>query len=590
MKKILFLAAAATLCLGFASAQERFVSEDAQYRKALLEEYTGIHCGYCPDGHRRANDLKKKFPDDLFLINIHVGGYAVPGEGEIDLRTQYGTALNNNAGVSAYPAGSVSRHIFSGSATATDRGSWATNVPKILDMPAYVNIAAKGTLDWMTRELKVTVQLYYTGDATVSSNFIHVALTQDNIIGTQSDYGDFNPDQTLPDGKYIHNHAFRDFLTGQWGEEITTVTKGSFVEKTYTKVLPEIIGNVNVELMDLNVIAFVTETRNEVVNACQAEITDMAPGYVVRLSDMKQALDNTCDNTVRFSCKLETAIAAEPITSIVFYYESEAGNGEFEYKPDAALTVGNTYTFETAPLVISRLSEDQTYSIKVTKINGEDATSNMVSADAIKMLALSRTHDININIWQDRYGSDITWVLKEIGGDILASGGPYPDLSGNTTSLRTTKATIADGCYAFTIYDKMRDGINNGSGNGHLSFTDADNVDFMTHDGKYKDSLRYVLRFSPAGNEKDQLAYHAVLAPNPANEYSVLSFELPAAQTVRVRVIANNGACVLDLGNKNLSAGKQDIVLPTNNLTEGLYLIQVSGKKLKLTQKLMIVR
>ena len=272
MKKILFLAAAAALCLGFSSAQERFVSEAAQNRKALLEEYTGIHCGYCPDGHRRANDLKKRYPDNFFIINIHTGGFAIPKEGEIDLRTQYGTALEENAGGSGYPSGSVSRHNFGGSAMATGRGSWATNVSEILDMPSFVNIAAKGTLDLITRELTVTVQLYYTGNATVSSNFIHVAVIQDSIIGTQTDYGNYNLDQTLPDGRYIHNHAFRDFLTGQWGDEITTVTKGSFVEKTYTKILPEIIGNVNVDLMNLNVIAFVTKTRNEVMNACQAEI------------------------------------------------------------------------------------------------------------------------------------------------------------------------------------------------------------------------------------------------------------------------------------------------------------------------------
>ena len=41
MKKIVsFLAAAAMLGFGIASAQTRFVSEEAQNRKALLEEYT----------------------------------------------------------------------------------------------------------------------------------------------------------------------------------------------------------------------------------------------------------------------------------------------------------------------------------------------------------------------------------------------------------------------------------------------------------------------------------------------------------------------------------------------------------------------
>ena len=603
MKKIVsFLAAAAMMSFGIASAQTRFVSEEAQNRKALLEEYTGIHCGYCPDGHARANALLEKYPDDLFIMNIHAGSYAAPNAREVDLRTEYGEALVSNAGVPGFPSGSVNRHIFSGKVTATERTAWASNVPKILAMASPVNIAAKGTLDWETRTLSVTVQVYYTANSATETNYIQVAVTQDNIVGTQSNYGNYNPSQILPEGKYIHNHAFRDFLTGQWGDAVTTTTEGSFVEKTYTKTLPETIKNVNLDLIDLHFIAFVTESRNEVLNACKVEMEHKhAPDYYVKLSSMNQVLDNTCDNNIRFSFKMETNIAAEPITSIVFNYETPSGAQEFEYKPEEALTANKTYTLETAPIAVAQRSVNQHVSMKIAKINGKDysfETNNLVEADGIKLLALTPTHDINVNIWQDKYGSDITWQLKEIGGSVLASGGPYPDLSSNNTVKRTTQATLADGCYIFTIYDKNKDGINNNaSGAGHLSITDSIDRPVMLHDGKYKDSLRYLIRFdanaqplNPVANEKEQADYHAVLAPNPANEYSALSFELPAAQTVRVRIIANNGICALDLGNKNLTAGKQNILLPVNQLAEGLYIIQVSGEKLNLTQKLMIVR
>lgn len=600
MKKVFsFLAAAAMLCFGIASAQTRFVSEEAQNRKALLEEYTGIHCGYCPDGHARANALQEQYPNDLFILNIHTGSYATPSSGEVDLRTPYGEALASNAGVGGYPSGSVSRHAFSGRNTATDRGAWATNVPKILAMASPVNIAAKGKLDWNTRTLSVTVQLYYTANSSASSNFIHVAVSQDNIIGTQSNYGNYNPSQILPGGKYIHNHAFRDFLTGQWGEEVTTTTQGSFVEKTYTKTLPETIGNVNLELIDLHFIAFVTESRNEVLNACKVEMEhENSPSHYLKLSDMKQMLDNTCDDNIRFSFNLETAIATEPITSIVFNYETPSGIQEFEYKPEEALTANKTYALETEPIKIAKRGVSQHFGITVTKINDKNyAFPCSIEADATKFLALTPTHDININIWQDKYGSDITWQLKEIEGSVLTSGGPYPDLQGTTPVLRTSKATLADGCYAFTIYDKNKDGINSNYGAGHLSITDSNNRNVLTHNGKYKDSLRYLIRFDEhavnddtVSNEKAQAVFHAVLAPNPAMNQSVLSFELPIAQTVSVRIIANNGACVLDLGKKNLTAGKQNILLPVGKLPEGLYMIQVSGRKLNLTQKLMIVR
>ena len=56
------------------------VNTSPQNKKVLLEEFTGIHCGYCPDGHLLAQNLHDAYPDDVFLINIHTGGYASPGQ------------------------------------------------------------------------------------------------------------------------------------------------------------------------------------------------------------------------------------------------------------------------------------------------------------------------------------------------------------------------------------------------------------------------------------------------------------------------------------------------------------------------------
>ncbi len=596
MKKIFSFLCISLMATAVVSAQERFVSETAQNRKALLEEYTGIHCGYCPDGHARANALLEKYPDDLFIMNIHAGGYATPAAGEVDLRTPYGEALASNSGLSGYPAGSVSRHIFSGNVTATDRGAWATNVPKILAMPSYVNIAAKGTLDWKTRELTVKVQLYYTGSAEVASNFVHVAITQDNIVGTQSNYGNYNPSQILPGGKYVHHHAFRDFLTGQWGEEVSSVAEGDFVEKTYTKVLPEIIGNVDLELIDLHVLAFVTETRNEVVNACNVQVEHLnGPDYYVKLGDLSQVLDNSCDMDVRMSVKLENKIAAEPITSLTFRYETPDGEGEFTYEPEEPMVAGLNYTLTTAPIAISSRNKEKNIALQVVKINGKEyENGNVVEASAVKTMGISATSDIVINIWQDKYGTDITWQLKEIeSATVLASGGPYPDLSGTSnTKQQTANATLADGCYVFAIYDKNKDGINTSYGAGHLSVDDAEGKVVFEHDGKYKDSLRFLVKFDPdfVSNQKENEVFQAVLLPNPASEYSVLKVDMPAVKKVHVRLMAVNGSCVLDLGKSTLNAGLQEIMLPVKNLSEGMYFVTVQGDGVNLTRKLLVIR
>ena len=159
MKKTLLVLVAAMLTSMLASAQitDTIVSLTPSNRNVVIEEYTGINCGYCPDGHRRANEIMAAHPDRVCVINIHEGGYAAN-----TYTTQFGTALANQTGLTGYPAGTVNRHVFAGSVTDLNRGQWASATNNMLGTASPVNIAAEGTLDWTTRTLNIRVQLYYT--------------------------------------------------------------------------------------------------------------------------------------------------------------------------------------------------------------------------------------------------------------------------------------------------------------------------------------------------------------------------------------------------------------------------------------------
>ncbi len=178
----LFLLAGAT-----ALAQEAptMVSTEPQNRKILIEEFTGIGCGNCPRAHKTSNRIVDDHPGSAFVINIHQGGYAT--DKNPDLTTAWGDALFNQSGAAAYPNGTINRHVFEGDVLAIFDTKWAATAPEVLKMPSYVNVAAKATMDWNQRKIMVEVEVYYTadpGDAT--SNFINVALLQDNIRGDQS--------------------------------------------------------------------------------------------------------------------------------------------------------------------------------------------------------------------------------------------------------------------------------------------------------------------------------------------------------------------------------------------------------------------
>ena len=240
------------------------------YRKVVLEEYTGIHCQYCPDGHKRANDYKALHPNDVFLINIHEGSYAVPAAGEPDFRTAFGTALSQQTALAGYPSGTINRHVFSPyTTTALNRGEWAANGNLILTMPTYVTLGITASVNATTRLLTVNTTGNYLANGP-AINMMNVALVQNNVLGPQTAGITWNPTQVLPDGvTYIHGHMLRHLLTGQWGDSILVTTSGTNRVKTYTYTLPATINGVNLDIYNIEVVAFISEGNQEIVTGAE---------------------------------------------------------------------------------------------------------------------------------------------------------------------------------------------------------------------------------------------------------------------------------------------------------------------------------
>ncbi|MEE0895829.1 MAG: hypothetical protein U0M28_07680, partial [Bacteroidales bacterium] len=56
------------LVAGFAVVAQtpQFVSTEPANRNVIIEEYTGINCGYCPDGHRIVREYMEANPGRVF--------------------------------------------------------------------------------------------------------------------------------------------------------------------------------------------------------------------------------------------------------------------------------------------------------------------------------------------------------------------------------------------------------------------------------------------------------------------------------------------------------------------------------------------
>jgi len=303
MKKLITLFVT-LFCVQFLFAQN-FVSTTAENRNVVLEEFTGIHCGYCPDGHRLGQLFHDNNPGDVVLINLHTGSYANPSPGEPDFRTPLGPAIDAQAGVAGYPAGTINRHLFpgmqQGSGTAMSRGDWATAGGQVLAQPSCVNVAAEAYLDIQTRVLTVDVEAYYTDNSAVSSNKINVVLLQNNIEGPQAG-ASANPTAVLANGNYNHQHMFKHMLTGQWGDDITSTTTTSLFQQTYTYTIPQDLNGVAYDLFNLEVAVFVTEGQQEILSGNMGNMTHIVPPGV-NLIDLSATTNMSlpasyCDNLI----------------------------------------------------------------------------------------------------------------------------------------------------------------------------------------------------------------------------------------------------------------------------------------------------
>lgn len=591
--------------LGMANAQDRFVDESPQKRNVVLEEYTGIRCGQCPSGHMIANSIKDAHPEDVFLINIHVTNLAEPmGEGS-DLRTDWGSNLFGQTGISGLPGGTINRHVFPNhTSMSVTRSNWPMLSEEILQMDAYANIAAKASINWETREAEITVQLYYTGDSPEEVNFLNVVMLQDYIRAYQSGASS-NPEQ-VDGNQYMHMHALRDMITGQWGDSITSTSTGSFVEKTYNYSIPDSVRDIPVDLENISFVAFLAESRREIINGCEAPLTytNGGPQYVFHLSNVQQVPNNTCDDSVRFSAQLSVRAASTPISDMTFLFDTPNGRQTYTQHFDPALEAGSNINFTSVPLQY-RANQSGSVTIMLDEING---ATDFTEIDPFiitfeKWYTAVPTQNANLIIAQDRYGDEITWELTQ-GEEVLFSGGPYTNLSASGERERTEALTLAEGCMTLSVYDAGIGsvGINDGQGEGYIQINDADGNSMLHHNGVFADSLTIMVSYNLGSidttdpgpvdttlNEKLE-NIQTKLYPNPASESIYLQFNVNQATSFDIQILNNAGQAILNLGRRSFGNGLQTLQIPVGTLPEGVYFVLLQNQKARAVQKVVIKR
>jgi hypothetical protein len=487
MKKIL-LSIFALSTIGLSA--QTFVSTAPENKNIILEEFTGISCGYCPDGHKIGQQLHDANPSDVFLINIHTGGYATPQGPGTDFNTSFGAAIAGQSGLTGYPAGTVNRHQFpmtQGGGTAMSRSDWGSASTQLLANPSPLNVGIQASADMATNTLVVDIEVYYTGTQTVTSNMLNIAVVQNNIEGPQSGMS-LNPTSILPNGNYNHSHMLRHMLTGQWGEIISTLTPGTLYSNQFTWVMPADIAGVTLDPTNIAVVAFVSEGNQEIISGTEVYPSLVfANAYDAYLASAA-ASNNICSDIAKGIEVVIKNYGNLPLTTLDIIYDINGGT------PITFPWVGNLTPGQAATVTLSNISyiasASNTVNISVANPNGntdQNTTNDNVSTSFINQSMQGQVTTgitdglATIDITTDGYPTESTWEIIDDNGTVIASGSAT---TANAPQAQATATLIAGACYAFNMYDSYGDGLSDPA-NGSYEVKDATGTSIASGGGNF---------------------------------------------------------------------------------------------------------
>ena len=492
-----------TICL--VGIGQTFVSTTPENKNVVLEEFTGIYCGFCPDGHVIGQGIHTANPNDVFLINIHTGGYANPnGPNDPDFNTIFGSAIGNASGLAGYPAGTVNRATFStiapqGSAgsTALSRGDWAAAAALVMAEPSEVNVAAQASYDMGTGILTVNTESYFTAAGSAGGYNLHVAVVMNNVAGPQSGAQNYNPGGIIPgpwNPTYNHQHMMVHLMDGATGLEYNVVTAGTFVPNTHTWTVPAQMqgtgqGSTNGFFPDhdptnFDVVAYVVEgATNTIVTGFQAAVIPIFPNAYDANVTASSANNVVCVSETDIEITFRN-YGSQALTSLDLTYDINGGTpATYNWTGNMASGAQETVTITNvsfSPIANVGQTPGNVVTWTASNPNGQvdqNASNNSSSSTFthwdLSGEVLNGIDDgiINISLLTDGYGSETTWEIKAEDGTVIGSGGPYS----NNTQYNETAFVNPTECFTFSLYDSYGDGMCCNNGVGSALVTDQSN-------------------------------------------------------------------------------------------------------------------
>lgn len=226
-----------------------------------------------------------------------------------------------------------------------------------------------------------------------------------------------------------------------------------------------------------------------------------------------------------------------------------------------------------------------TLNMAISSVNGgndQRATNNSISTNvAIATSNSIAFNQVNFTLIGDRYGAETTWNLKNAAGTTLFSGGPYTNLTSNTTqNLVNQNWTLnSNDCYTLTVNDSFGDGLCCQYGNGSYSIKSLDGATTVVSGATFTDTESKSFGVNLLSNQQFNGFQDIILYPNPTK--NLLNISLPTNFGLPTNYIIHNNLGQT-IANK-LVLSQNDLSIDTSLYNSGIYFITIQKEAIKTT-------
>ena len=442
------------IVLGFFSlfvqpaASQTYVNTEPANKNVILEEFTGVRCPNCPQGHQVAQQIMENNPGRVWVIGFHPfnSSFTEPYPNNPDLRRHHPDALYTipYCGSSRFmPSAFINRRVYGGERIQS-RTVWEAKTNEHLAEPSPVNAGLATNYDDVSQELEMVVEIYYTSTVTDLTT-LNVALLESGIVAQQSGGGT----------NYVHKHVFRETFTAQWGDPITeATTQGSFIQKTFT------FDNAQMayDMTKCEVIAYiVNDDTEEVLSGIGVHVGEYtvfeAPSPDFEVDDVYVAVGNS-------------ALFSDLSTGVIDTWEwtFEGGDPPTYNGPEPPAIIYNDPGSYSVSLTVTNIIGSNTET-KTEYIHVDHAPVAQFSYDSQQFPSYTELHFTDMST-----GSPSAWNWEFEGGDPATSAEQNPVVTYQTPGTYNVTLTVTSPYGESTLTEPVTVEIISGIGESAKEF------------------------------------------------------------------------------------------------------------------------